>query len=305
MHLGVNLINFGPAATPANLRRWVEVTEGLGYHSLLTSDHVAVTPDVASRYPAPFYEPLTTLGWLAAATSRLRIGATVMILPYRNPLETARAFANLDQLSGGRVIFGAGIGWAEREFAALGVDHHRRGRMTDEYLEAILRLWSDDTVSFDGTFVRFDDVDTRPRPLQQPHPPVWIGGSSEAALRRVVRFGDGWHPIRLRPGWLRAEGIARLDAAAQAAGVARPAVCPRIGLHLSATPFDDDARLMGAGTLDQIRADLAELFDLGCEHVLLDSSYAGVEGTLEPADAWRALETIAADAYDLAAGHPR
>ena len=121
MKAGVNLVNFGPSANPSSLRRWAQMTETLGYHLLMSSDHIATTEDVAERYPAPFYEPLTTLGWLAGVTERVEIGTTVLILPYRSPLETARAFANIDQLSGGRCILGVGVGWAEAEFKALGV----------------------------------------------------------------------------------------------------------------------------------------------------------------------------------------
>ncbi|MDG2114845.1 MAG: LLM class flavin-dependent oxidoreductase, partial [Actinomycetota bacterium] len=117
MKVGINLINFGPAARPDVLAGWVELTERLGFHSLLTSDHLAVTPDVTSRYPAPFYEPLSMLGWLAAMTETVEIGTTVTIVPYRSPLELARSYANIDQLSGGRLIFGVGVGWAEQEFA--------------------------------------------------------------------------------------------------------------------------------------------------------------------------------------------
>ena len=123
MKVGVNLINFGPSANPEILYRWVQVVEGLGYHSLLTSDHLAVTPDVATRYPAPLYEPISTLGWLAAVTNKIQIGTTVAIVPYRNPIETARSLANIDQLSGGRLIFGVGVGWAKDEFSALGIPY--------------------------------------------------------------------------------------------------------------------------------------------------------------------------------------
>ncbi|MEK7445714.1 MAG: LLM class flavin-dependent oxidoreductase [candidate division NC10 bacterium] len=129
MKVGVNLINFGPGATPERLRRWVEVAEGLGYHLLMTSDHVAITADVQSRYPAPFYEPFTTLGWLAGVTRRIEIGATVIIVPYRHPLDTARALACVDQLSGGRLIVGVGVGWAKQEYRGPGGDAAARERL--------------------------------------------------------------------------------------------------------------------------------------------------------------------------------
>ena len=137
MKVGVNLINFGPSAGADVLRRWAGLVEALGYHSLMTSDHIAVTPDVGRRYPAPLFEPISTLGWLAGITKRIAIGTTVIILPYRSPLEVARAFANIDQLSGGRCILGVGVGWAREEFAALNVPFERRGAIADEYLAAM------------------------------------------------------------------------------------------------------------------------------------------------------------------------
>ena len=137
MKFGVNLINFGPGVTPESLSRTVGLVEALGYHFVMTSDHVAVTSDVSGRYPAPLYEPFTLLGWLAAATRTMEIGTTVIVLPYRHPLEVARMAANVDRLSGGRLLFGVGAGWARQEFEALGVSYEHRGSITSEYLAAI------------------------------------------------------------------------------------------------------------------------------------------------------------------------
>ena len=172
MKFGVNLINFGPGANPESLTRSVNLVEAIGYHLIMSSDHIAVTPDVSSRYPAPFYEPLTTMGWLAATTQSMEIGTTVAILPYRSPLEIARAWANVDQLSGGRFILGVGVGWAEQEFDALNVPFRQRGAITDDYLAAIKALWTQDVASYEGRYVSFTDVDTAARPVREPHPPV-------------------------------------------------------------------------------------------------------------------------------------
>src|SRR6058998_760215 len=127
MKFGINILNFGPGATPENLKRWAQFAESSGFHALLISDHVAVTPDVAAQYPAPFYDPFTCLAWIAGFTSCIEIGTTVAILPYRHPLQMARVVASLDQLSGGRFIFGVGVGWAKQEFDALGIPFNRRG----------------------------------------------------------------------------------------------------------------------------------------------------------------------------------
>ncbi len=299
MKFGVNLINFGPSARPDSLVRWAMLTETLGYHFLMTSDHLALTSDVQARYPAPFYEPFTTLAWLAGVTHRIEIGSTVVILPYRQPLEVARMAANIDQLSGGRLLFGVGVGWSPQEFAALGVPFHRRGALTNEYLAAIKTLWTTDVASFEGRYVAFTGVHTAPRPVRLPHPPIWVGGASDAAMRRAVRYGDAWHPNRIRPGWLETTGLPRLRQIADVEGRALPALCPRIRLRLTDAPLPDEQRVVGEGTLDQMRADLEVLQTLGAQYVLLDTFYDDVEATRHPEVAWGMLTTMAEKALDL------
>ena len=173
MKVGVNLANFGEAAEPDTLARWAKIVEALGYHHLMTSDHVTITPDVGERFPAPFYEPLTTLGWLAGVTLNISIGASVIILPYRSPLEIARAFANIDQFSGGRCILGVGVGWAKQEYAALNVAYEKRGALANEYLAVIRKMWTEEVSSFEGEFIRFTDVDSKPMPVQSPQGRRW------------------------------------------------------------------------------------------------------------------------------------
>ena len=192
MRLGVNVPNFGPGTSPDILQRWALTGEGLGFDLLMVSDHVAVTPDVAEQYPAPFYEPFTTLAWLAGLTRRIRLGTTVLILPYRHPLLTARMAANLNDLSGGRLVLGVGVGWARQEFDALGVPFRERGRLTDLHLLAIRAAWA-------------DAEDYRSGPV-----PVWIGGNSDAALRRVAAWGDGWYGFNLAGVDAVAERLATL-----------------------------------------------------------------------------------------------
>jgi probable F420-dependent oxidoreductase len=299
MKFGVNLINFGPSAAPDSLTRWAMLTEALGYHFLMTSDHIAVTPEVQARYPVPLYEPFTTLGWLSGVTRRIEIGTTVIILPYRQPLEVARMAANVDQLSGGRLLFGVGVGWSQQEFAALGVPFHRRGALSNEYLAALKILWTTDVASFEGRYVSFAEVHTAPRPVRKPHPPIWVGGASDAAMRRAVRYGDAWHPNRVRPGWLKSTGLPRLRQFAEAESRPVPALCPRIRLRLTDVPLPDDQRLVGEGTLAQMRADLEALLEMGAQYVLLDSFYDDVEATRHPEVAWRMLTTLAEKVLDL------
>lgn len=299
MKVGVNLLNFGPGAGVESLARWTRLAEALGYHFVMISDHVAITADVAARYPPPFHDPFTTLGYLAAITERVELGTTVIVLPYRHPLETARMAAGVDRLSGGRLIFGVGAGWARQEFEALGVDFERRGAITAEYLEVIRTAWTRDVASYRGRFVSFHEVHTTPRPLRRPHPPIWVGGASDPALRRAVRFGDGWHPIRIRLDWLRERGLPRLRELADKEGRPLPALCPRIRLRLTGAPLADDARVAGEGSLDQVRGDLEALQSLGASHVLLDTYADDPEATREHERSWRMLAVMAERVLDL------
>ncbi|MEV0632142.1 TIGR03619 family F420-dependent LLM class oxidoreductase [Nonomuraea wenchangensis] len=273
MRLGVNVPNFGPGTDPGVLRAWAQTVEGLGFDLLMVSDHVVVTPDVAAQYPAPFYEPFTTLSWLAGVTDRLRLGTTVLIAPYRHPLLTARMAANLNRLSGGRLVLGVASGWARQEFAALGVPFERRGELTDEVLRALRAA-------------REDTEDLRAGPL-----PLWIGGNSDAGIRRAVRLGDAWHPLRATLPWLR-EAVERMRTIAGDRPV--PAFAPRIHLRITAAPVTAPDRRAGEGTIDQVVADLAELDRLGADTVVLDPFDGDPAETLHPAAKWRMLADVAA-----------
>ncbi|MEV7092384.1 LLM class flavin-dependent oxidoreductase [Amycolatopsis sp. NPDC051045] len=273
MKIGVNVPNFGPGTDPGVLRAWAQTVEGLGYDLLMVSDHVAITPDVAGEYPAPFYEPFTTLSWLAGITQRVRLGTTVLVVPYRHPLLVARMAANLDALSGGRLVLGAGIGWAKQEFDALGVPFERRGKLTTEYLRTIRAAWAE-----------HDDYRAGPIPL-------WLGGHSDAGLRRAVELGDAWHPLRLTMTGFR-ETLARLEKLAGERPV--PAFAPRILLRVTETPVTGPDRRAGEGTLDQVLDDLTQLRALGADTVVLDPFDSDPAETLRPEVAWRDLAAVAA-----------
>ena len=274
MRLGVNVPNFGPGTSPDTLARWAQTVEGLGFDLLMVSDHIAVTPDVAEQYPAPFYEPFTTLAWLAGLTHRVRLGTTVLIVPYRHPLLVARMAANLNDLSGGRLVLGVGVGWARQEFDALGVAFGQRGRLTDEHLLAIRAAWRDDQDYRGGQI------------------PIWVGGNSDAALRRAVRLGDAWHPLRFTPGWLTS-AVDRLTTAAADQHRPRPALMPRIALQLTAAPVTGEDRLAGHGTIRQITEDLERLHLLGADTVVLDPFNGDPRETARPQAAWYALAAVA------------
>ncbi|WP_101784704.1 LLM class flavin-dependent oxidoreductase [Nonomuraea indica] len=275
MQIGVNVPNFGPGTDPATLRRWARTVEGLGFDLLMVSDHVAVTPDVAEQYPAPFYEPFTTLSWLAGVTDRVRLGTTVLIAPYRHPLLVARMAANLNDLSGGRLVLGVGVGWARQEFAALGAPFQRRGALTDELLTTLRAAWADSGDYRAGTI------------------PLWVGGNSDAGLRRAVRLGDAWHPLRNTLPWLR-EAAGRMKAVAAEEGRPVPGFAPRVVLRLTSSPVTGPGRLAGEGTIDQVAADLEELALLGAGTVVLDPFGGDPRETLRPQAAWRDLAAVAA-----------
>jgi len=298
MKVGVNLINFGPGANPESFARWARLAESLGYHFLMISDHVAVTADVGKPYPAPFHDPLTTLGWLIGIVPRLKLGTTVAILPYRHPLLTASMIANLDRLSGGRMIFGVGVGWARLEFEALGIPFRERGALADDYLAALHCLWKEEVASYSGRYVSFREVQAALRPAQTPHPPIWVGGSSEAAMRRAVRFGDGWHPLRIRIDWLEQTGLPQLKRIADQLEKPVPAFCPRIKLRLTREPAGEE-RLAGEGSLDQIRGDLEALQSLGARWVLLDTYTDEPEATRNHGPYWHQLARLADEVLDL------
>jgi alkanesulfonate monooxygenase SsuD/methylene tetrahydromethanopterin reductase-like flavin-dependent oxidoreductase (luciferase family) len=263
MRLGVNVPNFGAGTDPGLLRDWARLVEGLGYDLLMVSDHVAVTPDVAAHYPEPFYEPFTALSWLAGVTSEIQLGTTVLILPYRHPLLVARMTANLNRISGGRLVLGVGVGWARQEFEALGVPFAERGRLTDECLAVLRESWR----------TTGDAV------------PVWVGGHSAPAVRRTLAFGDAWHPLRVSMAGMRATLAAHPEL---------PGFAPRIELRLTASPVEDPQRLPGTGTIEQINADLEELRELGADTVVFDPYHGDPDEIRRPQQAWRALAEVAA-----------
>ena len=260
MQLGVNVPNYGPGTDPGILREWARIAEGLGFGLLMVSDHVVITPDVAVRYPEPFFEPFTTLSWLAGSTTRIRLGTTVIVLPYRPPLLVARMAGTLDQLSGGRLILGVGAGGARQEFEALGVPFTQRGRLTDQYLTALRQ-------ASDGQF----------------RIPIWVGGNSAAAIRRAIRFDAAWHPLRPTLTCLRDAMTSHNP----------PALAPRIAFRLTGAPVAGDERLAGTGSLEQILSDLGELRRLGAGTVVLDPYHGDPEETRRPDVAWRALTAVA------------
>lgn len=194
-----------PGRTMGDLRAFARQAEDVGTHSLWFPEHVVFFAEYRSRYPytedgdARFgkrpgiYDPLFAATVAASATTRVRVGTAILIVPQRNPVVLAQEVVAVDHASDGRFDFGVGIGWSDEEFAAIGVPWARRGARTDDFLDAMTTLWRDASCTHDGEFVAFRDVIAEPKPVQQPHPPLWVGGGRGAAMVRAARRGQGWY----------------------------------------------------------------------------------------------------------------
>jgi len=270
--LGLHLPHFGPLADAGVLDRVIDVAEGCGLATLWAGDHVALPADVASRYPyhesgsasfdhdAPYFDAITLLTHAAARTSRVRVGLSVLVVPYRHPLVTAKLLATLDQLSRGRLDIGVGIGWMREEFDILGVPFTRRGALTDAALDVLLSAFAGSPIACDNEDYPFPAVGVRPLPLQQPRPPIVVGGHSEPAMRRALRVGDGWQATASS-----AEELAQL--VGQLRGLAGGSLPPHfeIGSRIHLPRFDagdvPDARIIDL---------LAGYVRAGAHHLLVD-----------------------------------
>ena len=237
MKYGFTVPSRGPLAEPDSLVTIAKRAEALGYDSISLGDHILVPKDIDSTYPytetgefpgstsGACLEQLNVLSYLAGQTERIRLATSVMIVPHRNPLVAAKALTTIDVLSKGRLVVGIGAGWMREEFEALGIpDFAERGVVTDEYIQAIKELWISDDPKFEGQYCRFSDITFLPKPVQQPHPPIWVGGERRRAMRRAARYCNGWYPIDSNPQFPLStpeqldEGIKRLGSYAAKEG---------------------------------------------------------------------------------------
>lgn len=292
MEFGFSLPTRGPLAKRQNLMKLAQAGERLRYSSVFVSDHVVLPTATRSVYPydprgqfpggaqQDYLEPLTLASYLAAGTKKVRIGISVLVIPYRNPVVTAKMLATLDVLSGGRVILGAGVGWLEEEFVALSTPPFReRGRVTDEYLRLMRECWTSEQIRFEGTYYRVSDIMVLPKPVQAGGIPIWIGGHTDQAIRRAGELGDGWHPIGLRPpAQLHppeyADKAKQVHAWAQRAGRDRATVtltfrAPMEVWPKRAKPPTGDRKSF-IGTADQVMADIRQYQALGVTHFVFD-----------------------------------
>jgi len=274
MKFGVWVPNCRHLATPDIIRNTAVRAEQLGYDSVWVSDHVIVPHANVKNFGETVFDPLVTLAVIAGATSRVQLGTTVLIVPYRNAVVTAKMIASLDALSGGRFVLGIGAGWLAAESAALGVPFAERGAMTDEYLAAMQELWTKREPAFAGKHTQFDGLIFEPKPAQRPHPPIWVGGHGRASLRRTAQFGVAWHPINRSPDELRA-GMAEIARICRArARATPPMLTARNDVHvlLSGAPVPASTHA-GTGIVGEPGAvvdRIKELAACGVEHLVIE-----------------------------------
>ena len=262
MHIGVFAALANPFATPDYLNTLGPAAEERGFHSIWVAEHVVLFDQYASKYPystdgkipaageSGMLEPFTALSFLAASTSRIRLGTGICLVPQRNPVYTAKEVAAVDWLSNGRFDFGVGVGWLAEEFEACGVPFERRGERTRDYLKAMHGLWTQPVSSYRGEFYSIEPLRQYPKPIQTPHPPIHFGGESDAALRRVADIGQGWYGFGLLPDALPSH-LARLDAFLAQAGRARREIQVSISPYMQPVGFDEVRRYRDAGA-DQV-----------------------------------------------------
>jgi probable F420-dependent oxidoreductase len=212
MRYGIHMPQFGQASGPDSVRKAAIQAEDLGYDDIWVSDHLAVPKDAQYPPTAYIHEPIVTLTWAAAATKRVGLGTSILVLPMRRPLVLAKMLSSLDIMSGERLIVGAASGWLKEEFDALGVPFNERGKRTDETIALLRACWTEDPVNFDAKATGGSFVNMRANPRPNRHIPIWVGGMSNAALDRAIAVGDGWHASGSNKDDLGAS-IARLRAA--------------------------------------------------------------------------------------------
>jgi probable F420-dependent oxidoreductase len=309
MRYGFYLPTRGPTATRDGILALAREGERLGLHSAMVADHIVLPVESRSTYPYTLdgkhpsegdaLETFSILGVVAGATERLRLVTSVLVLPYRNPVLTAKMAASLDVLSEGRLTLGVGAGWLREEFEALNSpDFAARGAVTDEWIAIFKQLWSQSPASFDGRFYRYADIRVEPFPVQKPHPPIWIGGHSRAALRRTARHGDGWHPVGavaaspLPPKEMRThlDTLRRLTLA-EGRDFSALTISYKAPLYDTGIASPDGSRRPFSGTPDEIADDIRDFAAIGVHELIFDFRGQSIAESIERLQ-WFAAEII-------------
>ncbi len=283
MQVGVFLPISGRATGPDTLKEAAQTAEAQGFDAVWSADRLVTPWQINTPYPysenqefivppdRPFLDSFTCLAFLAACTEKITLGLSVLVLPYRHPLYWARVAVSIERLAKGRLIMGVGVGWMEEEFAALGVPFKDRGRMTDEQLQILERLWTEEHISYSGQFYNFQDLAFYPKPIQQPRIPIWVGGEGFAAQRRAAQYGDAWFPyfISITPTELQAkhDEVRRLAAKAGRDPEKVLLTCCR-AVEVTRTPVPQDDHYL-RGTPEQLVEALEAYRAIGVAHIAL------------------------------------
>jgi probable F420-dependent oxidoreductase len=290
MKLGICVPHYGRPLEVVRMLEVVRRAEARGLDSAWVTDHVIVPRDAVLIYRDHMLDPLAVLPWLAGVTERITLGTSVVILPYRTPIPVAKLLASVDVLSGGRLIVGVAIGWLEAEFAALGVPFRERVSRSEEAIELMRTLWTQEVPEVETRHHRLHGLKASPLPLQKPRPPIWIGGGSDGALRRVARLGDGWHATGAPPETFR-QGMDTVQRYWKEAGrEGEPVGSVRVAVFIDGVhrPAVDMAFLRGryaiTGSVAQVTEALRRFQAQGCAHVALEVSYSVYPAILETID---------------------
>jgi probable F420-dependent oxidoreductase len=271
--------------------------EEAGLDGVFVPDHILAKPATTQHYGGHWPDPFALLAFLAGRTRRIRLGASVIVLPYRSALVAAKAAATVDQASGGRFIFGVGVGWDEAEFLDLRLPFAERGRLSDDYIRAIKAAWSSDVPEYRGEYTSFAGATFAPRPTQRPHPPIWVGGSpgsvSRPAVRRCAELGDAWHPLGLGLDDIE-KGYATLRDLAARKGRRDVGLAPRNALDLRDTA-QGAGRAAFQGSVSEVASDIRRARTIGAEWLTFDLPRAGVPAMMQ------AIERLARDVKPAAA----
>jgi probable F420-dependent oxidoreductase len=266
--------------------------EELGLDGVFVPDHILAKPATTQHYGGHWPDPFSLLAYLAGRTRRIRLGASVIVLPYRNALVAAKAAATVDQVSGGRFIFGVGVGWDEAEFVDLGLPFRERGKQSNDYIRAIKAAWATDVPEHKGQYLSFAGATFAPRPIQKPHPPIWVGGSpggvSAPAVRRCAELGDAWHPLALGLDDIEKSFARVRDLGARSGRRDTIGLAPRNLLDLTDAP-KGAGRAAFQGSVAEVTGDVRRVKTLGAEWMTFDLPRASVAAMR------RAMERLAGE----------